>query len=761
MERLNLMPQQLTDVLAEPVGQTVEFLRYWRVLTKHKWRIASLVLLAGLFSALLAFSFEPVYRAKAILMVDTNSKGFSPVGDAAMSGWVSFYETQTYLNTQLILIRSRGLAEDVVDRLELWKETEFDPRQKQPSRARFQIDWARILPWSLSREGSDDEPVLTDQEVRELVVDALSGGIDATVVPDTDVIELNFMSGDPELATRIVNEYADAYVELGLESRLERVQRAANWLTVRLEGLRGKLEASETALQQYRDEQGLVDMEGAPDLTDRELSELSDRLVEARVDRDALARLYTQVKNLRNLSGSDVTTHPVVLKNPIIQTLKTEEVSAEREVSGLAERYGAKHPKMVAARRDLETVRAKLSTEIANTVASVRKQLDIAGAKVEQFEAEFASLKDSAQRIDRKEFKLGSLQRDVEANRQLYEMFLTRFKETDLGADLESTNARIVDTAVVPDSPIKPRKVRIILVGVFLALMLGIGLAFLLEYLDNTVKNGDDLESVLGIPMLGSIPLLKRATLRKATAGRMFQDRPKSEFAEAIRTVRTGVVLSGLDHPHRVILVTSSFPSEGKTTVTANLAMAMGHLDRVLLIDCDLRRASVGKQFGLDAHADGLADVVAGTQELSDCIYPIEGSDVSILPAGTTVPNPLELLSSQRFADLLETVRGSYDRILLDSPPAQAVSDALVLAQLVDSVLFVIKADATPLPLVRLALRRLRQVQAPIIGAVLNQFDFLKAAKYGYGHYGKYRRYSYAYSGYSQYSSDRNAHTNG
>ncbi len=421
----------------------------------------------------------------------------------------------------------------------------------------------------------------------------------------------------------------------------------------------------------------------------------------------------------------------------------------------LAERYGAKHPKMVAARRDLETVRAKLKTEIANTVISVRKQLDIARAKVDQYEVELANLKDSAQHIDRKGFKLGSLRRDVEANRQLYEMFLTRFKETDLGADLESTNASVVDSAMVPTRPIKPRKLRIILITVLLASMSGIGLAFLLEYLDNTIKNGDDLESVLGIPMLGSVPLLKRSTLRKAAAARMFLDRPKSEFAEAIRTARTGVILSGLDDPHHVILVTSSLPAEGKTTVTANLAMAMGHLDRVLLVDCDMRRASVGKQLGLDSSGAGLSDLMAGTQALSDCIHSIDGSDVSILPAGTTVPNPLELLSSQRFADLLGTLRGSYDRILLDSPPAQAVSDALVLAQLADAVLFIIKADATPLPLARLALKRLAQVQAPVIGALLNQFDALKAAKYGYGHYGKYRRYSYAYSGYSQYSRDR------
>ena len=440
-----------------------------------------------------------------------------------------------------------------------------------------------------------------------------------------------------------------------------------------------------------------------------------------------------------------------MVRSAIIQSLKTDEVRAERETSELAERYGAQHPKMLAARSDLNTVRAKLRAEIDNTIAGIKKEFDIANARADQLEREFEQLKSRAQGVNRKEFTLRSLKRDVETNRQLYDTFLTRFKETDLGADVESTNARVVDAAQVPGQPIKPRKLRIILAGVLLALMLGIALAFLEEHLDSTLKGVEDVEHHTQLPTLGTVPLLDRRTRRRLAPERVFSENPKSEFAEAIRTIRTGVVLSGLDDPHRVVLVTSSVPGEGKTTLAINLAFALGQLERVLLIDADLRRSSIGAKLGLPGDAPGLSNLVAGTATLDESIHVMEGSGLNVLPAGQAPPNPLELLSSTRFARTLTDLEGRYDRIVIDSAPAQAVSDALVLSRLAHGVLFVIKSDETPRQLVQLAIRRLQRVEAHLVGAVLNQFDHDKASRYGHHHYGRYSRYASAYSGYSQY----------
>jgi capsular exopolysaccharide synthesis family protein len=282
-------------------------------------------------------------------------------------------------------------------------------------------------------------------------------------------------------------------------------------------------------------------------------------------------------------------------------------------------------------------------------------------------------------------------------------------------------------------------------------MMVGVGLALLIEYLDNTLKSAQDVEESLQLPTLGTIPRLSRRRRKRMVPERMFVDQPKSEFAEAIRTVRTGVVLSNVDDPHRVVLVTSSIPGEGKTTVAINLAMALGHLDRVLLIDADMRRASVGNKFGLSNDTPGLSNLVAGTADEDACIHRIDGVSIDILPAGLIPPNPLELLSSRRFAQTLERLRERYDRIVIDSAPAQAVSDALILSKVCGAVVFVIRCDETPLPLINMAVKRLRQVGAPLIGAVLNQYDANRGARYGHYHYGKYRRYSYAYNAYSNY----------
>jgi capsular exopolysaccharide synthesis family protein len=384
-------------------------------------------------------------------------------------------------------------------------------------------------------------------------------------------------------------------------------------------------------------------------------------------------------------------------------------------------------------------------------MAGVKKELDIATAQAVKLEGEFEALKGRVQDVNRKEFTLRSLKRDVETDRQLYDMFLTRFKETDQGADVESTNARVIDPAQVPAGPIKPQKTRIIVVAVILAMMVGVGLALLIEYLDNTLKSAQDVEESLQLPTLGTIPRLSRRRRKRMVPERMFVDQPKSEFAEAIRTVRTGVVLSNVDDPHRVVLVTSSIPGEGKTTVAINLAMALGHLDRVLLIDADMRRASVGNKFGLSNDTPGLSNLVAGTADEDACIHRIDGVSIDILPAGLIPPNPLELLSSRRFAQTLERLRERYDRIVIDSAPAQAVSDALILSKVCGAVVFVIRCDETPLPLINMAVKRLRQVGAPLIGAVLNQYDANRGARYGHYHYGKYRRYSYAYNAYSNY----------
>lgn len=285
-------------------------------------------------------------------------------------------------------------------------------------------------------------------------------------------------------------------------------------------------------------------------------------------------------------------------------------------------------------------------------------------------------------------------------------------------------------------------------VSVALALLAGVGLAAIRERLDRSLKSAEDLQQHTQLAILGTVPLLDRRARKRTPPERTFLERPESGFAEAIRTVRSGVLLSGSETPRRVMLVTSAVPGDGSTTVAVNLAAALAPLERVLLVDANLRRPSIGAKLGLSADAPGLCNLVAGSAGIDACVHGIEGASLDVLPAGVLVPNPLELLSSGAFAQTLADLEKRYDRIVLDSAPTQAVSDALVLSRLCNAVVLVVRADATPRPLVQLAVERLNQMHTPLIGAVLNQLDRRKAARYGIDGRSPYRRYYFGDEGY-------------
>ena len=373
-------------------------------------------------------------------------------------------------------------------------------------------------------------------------------------------------------------------------------------------------------------------------------------------------------------------------------------------------------------------------------VAGIERNYQLAVANESSLQASFNRNKSQIQEISRKEFKLRELQREVDGHRALYDTFMTRLKETAATSDLDSANARVVDKAVVPAEPIKPKKSLIVIIAALLAGFIGVGLTLLLDALNNTFKSTEEVEGRLNVPVLGILPLIKN-TERKDLARMFTSDKDKS-FSESVRTIRTGVVLSGIDNPHKVMVVTSSIPGEGKSTVSVNLAFALGQMEKVLLIDADMRRPTLAKNFEFPVGTPGLANLIAGTAKLEDCIRTVDGIDM--LSAGTVPPNPLELLSSPRFAKAIEVLKAKYERIIIDSPPTQAVSDAVVLSTFANSLIYVIKSDSTHIPLVEKGVGQLLQNNAPVNGIVLNQVDIKKAKKYGYSYGGYYDYYGYS-----------------
>ena len=731
----NMRPEELA------LEDEIDLRRAWEIVTGHKWGILGLSFVAALVTALVAFSLEPVYRATVSLLIEFESPNVVSIEEVYVTPGANL----RYFETEHQLLESRTLAEDVVERLQLWKHPEFDPRQKQQRSSRLSLDWRSWLPWT-RLDGAEQGP-FTQAQLKEEATSLFRERLTVEPVRRTQLIHVSFEAHDPALSATVANTMAEAYIESGMEARLQMTQQAAGWLTERLDGLRAKLGASEKALQEFREHQGLVDVQGVKTLATNELNEIAASLAAARRQRSEAEIIFQQVRALKGTSRQRFESIPAVLGHPAVQQLMVAEASAKQKVAELAKRYGPKHPNMIAARSQLQSAREQSSEAIERVVDALSKEHEVAQLNEADLQRAMSAAKNAVQAINRKESQLGVLEREVAANRHLYDLFLTRFKETSTADDIQSTNARIVDPAVAPVLPYKPNKTLMILTAAAGGAFLGIALGFVLASLDNTLKDTEDVEKQLGLPVLGSLPKLKTLGKNDMSPLRHFIEDPQSAFSEGVRTIRTVVLLSNVDSPLRILLVTSSLPGEGKTTIATNLAFALGQMEKVLLIDADMRRPLVAEAIGLDAAVPGLSQLAARTAEVSECVHEISGTNVYVMPAGIVPPNPLELLSSKRFSQALDTLANSFDHIVIDCAPALAVSDAQVVATHASAVIYVIEADGTPYQAAREGVKRMRQSAAPIIGVVLNQvptkrFDYL--GQYGYGKHDYYTDKRYA-----------------
>jgi len=453
-------------------------------------------------------------------------------------------------------------------------------------------------------------------------------------------------------------------------------------------------------------------MEARVTLTQNAADWLSTRLGALKANLESSEKRLQEYREVNNLVESAARSGVLGLTAEQLTQINQRVLQAQFKVAEIGQRYGEKHPALVQAKLELS-----------------------------EAQKAFNQAKEASIELSRKEFRFQELQREVQTNRNLYDTFFTRIKQANDSLELDTANARVIDSAVVPNRALKPRKQLLISLALVLSLVFGAVLAFLLDYLDSTFKSAEDVEDKLGISMLGMVPLVKQK--KKESTALLFLDDNQKNYAEAMRTVRTSVVLSGIDKPHKTIMLTSSMPSEGKSTSAINLAVAIGQMERVLLIDADLRKPTVAKVLNLPPHSPGLSNLVAGTATQEDCILHMEDANIDVLTSGLIPPNPSELLSSHKFADLLRKFAQEYDRVIIDSPPTLLVSDALVMSKVVDAVVYVIRSDVTAHQVARTGVNRLLAAKAPIIGVILNKVNMKKASQY----YGAYSSY-YAYGGY-------------
>ncbi|WP_026195474.1 GumC family protein [Mariprofundus ferrooxydans] len=638
----------------------VNLLDYWHLIRSRIWRILSLAVVITLIVAGIVNAMPHVYRATAVLLLEPEQAKSVTMDD------LFNVDTRgsTYFNTQREIMLSHRILEQVIDTLHLDRLPEYGFAEQKEKNSN--VFWYR----KLLKTGSADRVSAAEQ--RQVLLETVKDNFNVKPVPGTKLIDISFDSQSAKTAADVANTLAKVYMQNSLESRVEMTRQATSWMRDRADALKQKLSIAESNLQSFIEREGLVNLtQGVEALTSQELTEQTNRAMDARA-----------------------------------------------KVSELSQRYGPRHPKLIAAKNELS-----------------------------QAEQAMQAAKMKILSLGRKGVKLKELKQDVESTRQLYETFLNRLKETDQSGTLKTATARVIDPAIAPLAPIKPKKRLIVTAAFFVALAIGIALVILLDLLDSTIRSVEQVESRLGVALLGLLPLIsfKAKNISRHAAMKEMIGSDNHQFVESIRTIRTGIMLSGIDNPHKIILVTSSVPGEGKSTVAATLAVAMGKMEKVLLVDADLRRPTVAKYLSTTIKGNGLTALVAGTSELRECIERSEEFGIDVMPAGISPPNPLELLSSKRFVAVLAALEKHYDRIIIDSTPVQAVSDSLVLCQHVKGVVYVVKADSTPEPLIKTCIKRLKQVDAPLIGIVLNQLDTKKASRYGqYGYGGYYDQYGYS-----------------
>jgi capsular exopolysaccharide synthesis family protein len=665
----------------------VELRQVFRMLLA-RWRLITAVVaaFAGL-AVLYNVSSPKIYESRARLLIEPDSSQVVPF--KGVSDDTNRYD---YFGTQLDVLRSRDLSRRTLERMKLLSP---DPKVQQGQIGR--------LAGSL------------------VVTPARLDGTSRTV-------NLAVRSADPEYAARMANGVADTYVENNLELRRKGNREAAKWLTDRLDELRKEVTSTATALQQYREQRNAVSLDPNQNIVVQTMTQMSSTVNEVRAERVQKQATYDQLVALQK-SGAPLDTFPPILSNSFIQSQKAQLSGLQQKRQEMSTSLGDKHPEMIELDGQIALVNAKLAEETDKVVQSIRNDYQTAVAREERLLGAFSQTQRDVLDLNQKAIAYGALQRDATSTQQIFETVLQRLKEAELAAELQTNNVRVLDAAMVSRVPVLPRSRLNLSVGILFGFVIAIGLAFLLEYFNPRITGANEVSELLGVPLLGvtpRVPALKKGRRR-------FETLP-TVFHEAIRGVRTRIMLSSSHGDIRTLAVTSTVPKEGKTVVAASLAASMAMTGRrVLLIDSDLRRAQVHKVFGTRT-SPGMSEVLAGTAKPSAALIESSVPGLFLMPAGEH-PGGSDLLDTEAVRQLLEGLHQIFDLIVLDCPPVMALADASIVANVATSVLFVVGSGSTNTEAARTAIDRLASVQAQVVGVVLNNAKVSRNSSYGYSYY--------------------------
>src|SRR5208283_3200865 len=730
-------------VYPELLSQESALGEYIRVLMKRKWTILACLVTIFSLVAIASLKMTPVYEASGSIAINKPDSGLVNFNNSPTFS-VDYYDP-TEMETEVKILQSDLLALQVVKELALDRRPEFGGK-------------TAALPSSLDLA---PDPLQADTGRTTSLLSSFRSSLKVALALNTHIIEVRYRSPDKELAANVVNTLMTTYTENNFKSRFDSTMQASDWLSKQLVDLQMKVETSQEKLVHYQKEHEILGIDDKQNITTAKLDELNKALTTAeseRMDKESIYRLVqsgdtetiASAANVLDAAGAGSTS-----QSGLLETLRAKQADLKIQAAELNTQFGPSYPKLAQINNQLKEIDAELVAETRKIGGKIKGQYMAALQRENMLHDALEKQKQEANKLNESAIEYSLLKRDLDTNRQLYEGLLEKLKEAGVSAGLRSNNFRIVDVARVPTGPIEPNIPRNLSFAFMLGLTSGVGLAFLLEGLDNTVRTTEQAQMISGLPPLGMIPLGSRTAREGANSKRLViatskeavelitQVRPQSQMAESYRALRTSLLLSNLGAPPKVIMVTSALPQEGKTTTSINCAVVLAQTGiRVLLIDADLRRPSIHKTLGMGPRS-GLSNVLTGSATLEQAITRSTVlPNLNILPAGTPPPNPAELLASINMRDVLEQLRGQYDHIVVDTPPTLSVTDAVVLSPRADAIVLVIRSGQTTKQALRRARDILMQVNAKVSGVLLNAVDLSSPDYYYYYEYqGKYARY--------------------
>src|SRR5688572_25952133 len=648
----------------------LSLVHYLQILYRRRYIAVSAFLVVFFGVTLYTVTATRIYQATTRILIERDTPNVVSFQEVLDQG----AQTDDYYETQYAILGGRGLARRTIDALGLWTHPLLN---QQPG---FSVRGIIMRPFNAMQQWFEpprtiEAPGAEETAAQSRVIDRFLANLNVEAVRYSRLVDVTYQSSDPVLAARVANTLGEAYIRQAVEFTSTTTKEASDFLTEQLAQQREKLEKSEQALQTYRERTDSVSLEERQNVVVQRLADLNAAVTKANTTRIQKEAAYNQVKiALENPAAID--TVPLILSNPFVQQQKTELATLQRQRAQLSEKLGPNHPDMIKVGVAIKNAEARIQSEVAQIVQAMRNDYEAAAAEERSLTSTLNRQKVEAQGLNRAGIEYGVLQRDAEANRQMFESLLKRTQETGISEELKSGNIRVIDQAETPRAPVSPNSFNNLLIGLLGGLGLAVGLAFAFEYGDDRIKNPDELKKNLGLPFLGMVPALfdKSITTPLITGG------APNLFGESFRSMRTNVLFSSADEGSRLVVVTSSAPGEGKTAVSTNLSLALaqaGH--RVLLIDGDMRKPRVHEVFSQPL-APGLSNLLVGDKQVSEAIKESPQQGLWMMPAGTFPPNPAELLGSKKFRDLTTFLQQYFDWVIIDTPPVMAVTDASIAA---------------------------------------------------------------------------------